>query len=573
MRTDAESVRLQPSRTAREEVRADVRIEEGIHLVGTEGPEDERHAMPHVESADILRELSVCVGEEVTQHDLETCVSLRLAHRVQRHVHEERMSLLRTVFAGGAVALSACASLQEVKGPAEQSTEAHSLLALRGRIIDGTGAAPIEQGVVLAEGERVLCVGTPERCPVPAGATVLDAGGGTILPGLIDLHVHARAHYLPLFLPAGVTSVRDANNSLESVDALLAVAPHRPRVFWSGPMLDGERTVTRRFGAEGVMKPGAGDIRKAFTLEATSAAEARAAVNLLADRGANVIKLYEQLSPEAFAAAVQQAKERKVPTMTDLGIQGTRGLKGAEVDALQALQMGVGSIEHASGFALAYQRMGGDPLRLPLDPARLDTLARAVVDHGAALVPTLTVTRSLAMDDVPSLEGVLMADRLDESFFAQWKGVHEHFGKKGREAPRNDLAMSRELLRRVSALGGLIGAGTDSPAGAYNVPGGGLHEELELLVEAGLTPLQAVQAATGNAGRILGRPDLGTLAPGMVADILIVEGNPAADIRATRGVRTVVLDGKVLPMEELLRQAPPVRPAARGPESAARDGG
>ena len=103
-------------------------------------------------------------------------------------------------------------------------------------------------------------------------------------------------------------------------------------------------------------------------------------------------------------------------------------------------------------------------------------------------------------------------------------------------------------------MGGLIGAGTDAPAGDYNLPGGGLHRELALLVRAGLTPMAALHAATGAAGKILGRPDLGTLRPGSIADVLIVAGNPATDIRATRNVRFVLQAGRVLPIDSLLRQ-------------------
>ncbi|HEV3049555.1 MAG TPA: amidohydrolase family protein, partial [Longimicrobium sp.] len=114
------------------------------------------------------------------------------------------------------------------------------------------------------------------------------------------------------------------------------------------------------------------------------------------------------------------------------------------------------------------------------------------------------------------------------------------------------------LTRRVAALGGRVGAGSDLP-NPYVTPGGALHQELELLVGAGLTPLQAIRAATGGAADILRRDDLGVLAAGRAADVIVVGGNPAADIRATRDVRLVVRGGTVLPMETLLAAAPPVR--------------
>jgi len=100
----------------------------------------------------------------------------------------------------------------------------------------------------------------------------------------------------------------------------------------------------------------------------------------------------------------------------------------------------------------------------------------------------------------------------------------------------------------------VIGAGTDVPAGDYNLPGGGLHRELELLVKAGLTPLAALHAATGAAGQILGLPGLGTLRAGSVADVIIVAGNPATNIRATRNVRYVLQAGRVQPVDSLRAQ-------------------
>jgi len=117
-----------------------------------------------------------------------------------------------------------------------------------------------------------------------------------------------------------------------------------------------------------------------------------------------------------------------------------------------------------------------------------------------------------------------------------------------------DLRLDQALTRRIHELGGVIGAGTDVPAGDYNLPGGGLHRELELLVKAGLTPLAALHAATGAAGQILGLPGLGTLRAGSVADVIIVAGNPATNIRATRNVRYVLQAGRVQPVDSLRAQ-------------------
>lgn len=433
------------------------------------------------------------------------------------------------------------------------NTTSEPALVLRGRVIDGTGALPLEDGVVVIRGDRVACVGLAGACELPTGARALDVGDGTILPGLIDLHVHARPHYLPWFLAAGVTTVRDASNSLAAVEANLATAL-RPRIVWSGPLLDGPRTVMRHFGEDGVLRPTVADITHAFTLEVTTPEEAVAAVDSLTARGASVIKLYEQLPPAVYRAAAERARERGVPVMTDLGMHSTRGLSGAEVDALEALAAGVRSIEHASGYALAYQRMGGDPDRLPLDPALVDSLARATVRAGTAVVPTLSVFYAYS-DSVTAVEALPVGEH-----FARLPAEMRAFFEQGaarrtaasRERSQLGYHLSAAVTRRVRELGGIIGTGSDSPAGVFNIPGAGLHRELELLVREGVPPLAAIHAATGAAGTILGRPELGTIAPGSAADLIIVAGNPAVDVHATRRIRTVIRAGEPLPIDSLI---------------------
>lgn len=439
-----------------------------------------------------------------------------------------------------------CALALLVAGCAAAGPDPEGLLVLRGRIIDGTGAPPIEDGVVIVEGDRIHCAGSRKTCKVPRGAEVVDAGEGTILPGLIDLHTHARPHYLWMFLAAGVTTARDMNNDFDVLESMGRDGPDRVRLLWSGPLVDGPNSVIKRMGGR--------------IMEATSPEAARAAVDTLAAGGVAVVKLYEQIPTAAFLAAAERAAEVGLPTAADLGTQITRGLNGAEVDALQALEAGVGSIEHLSGFALAYQRLGGDPAREPLDPALIDTLARAVVRHDAAVVPTLIVDAGFAAESLDFAEEIPLADKLPEGMAEWWAGMHASLGPATREKAAADFRLSIALLRRIHELGGRIGAGSDTPAGPFDVPGGGLHYELQLLVDqAGLSPLEAIRAATGEAARILERDDLGVIAAGKMADLIIVDGNPAEEIRATRNPRWVVKAGNLLSPEELLAKGAPAR--------------
>ncbi len=248
--------------------------------------------------------------------------------------------------------------------------------------------------------------------------------------------------------------------------------------------------------------------------------------------------------------------------MADLGMVSTRGLSGAEVDLLQAAALGLDSLEHASGAALAYRRLGGDLEAESLDPALIDQMARALLSTDTALIPTLSVFHFTAetqspdpvLTDLPLGDAAgTVRDGLDQ----QWRGVHQHFhaNAESNSKARRDARVGAAVALRLAQLGGRIGAGSDTPAGAYNLPGGGLHLEMELMTRAGLSPLQALSAATGTAADILKRDDIGRIAVGRRADLLIVDGDPSRDIRDTRRLRHIVLDGRAYAPDALKRQA------------------
>ncbi|HEV3050656.1 MAG TPA: amidohydrolase family protein, partial [Longimicrobium sp.] len=282
------------------------------------------------------------------------------------------------------LALGGCAAqaARTVDAAAEPAT------VLRGRLIDGTGAAPVEDGVVVIRGDRIACAGAAAACTVPAGARMIDAEGGTILPGLIDLHAHVwDAGMLSMFLPAGVTTVRDLHNTFENLALLDSITAPRPRLFRAGPLIDGRQSW-----------PGA--------LVTTDVPAAVRAVDTVAAHNVDVVKLYNGLSMEQVAAATAEARRLGKPVTSDL--------LGSRVDALRAMEAGVEGFEHAGGFPQAYRRLGGDPEVFPLDSVRMDSLARAVVRHRAYIVPTLIVAHQYAAETRPSLAGVPLADRVPD---------------------------------------------------------------------------------------------------------------------------------------------------------------
>lgn len=414
--------------------------------------------------------------------------------------------------------------------------------ALRGNVWDGD-AKEATPGMVIVKGDELLYVGASDTAPALPDLPVAEVSG-TILPGLIDLHVHARPHYLPWFLRAGVTALRDANNSL-TVRAHLLAAQGAPRMALSGPLLDGPDSIFKHFGEENLYRPGKDNFQDASACIVTTPQQARDTLQMLAAQGVQHIKLYEQLAPEVYDAAVSAAHSLGLPVMTDMGMRITRGLSGAQVDARQALRAGVTSIEHVSGYALAYQRLGGDLDAPELKEGLLDELADLTVQAGTALVPTLMVFAPLTQcepirdNDLPNAG---IQDSTRASLEAQWQQVHAVM--KDRHLPASDLRLATELIRRVAQREGLIGVGTDTPAGAFNAPGDAVHQELALLVQAGLTPRQALMGATSTAAQIMGRPDLGRLHSGQRADVLIVNGDPLKDIRHIRNISAVIQQGK-----------------------------
>ncbi|GGO29733.1 amidohydrolase family protein [Deinococcus humi] len=416
-------------------------------------------------------------------------------------------------------------------------------LALYGRLLAPATGQVIERGVVLTHEGQIVDVGPVEAVSVPLDARSVALGEATILPGLIDLHVHARPHYTPLSLEAGVTTIRDAAGSLNNVTDLRA-SPSGPRVFAAGPALDAPSSVFGQFG-QGVLGRVGDRDAGAWVLETPS--DAVRAVETLADAGMDVVKLYEQLEVDVYRASACRAEARGLPVMTDLGLLCTRGLDGAQVDALDAIRAGVRSIEHASGYALALTRLGGDPYAEVLDARLVRHLARTTVSAGVALVPTLVTLAGLAGElGHQRWPNAGFANERARSFEPQWAPLRA-LPEGHRRSARADLRLARALVREMLDLGGCVVAGTDSPAAPDTLPGWALHAELDLLVGCGMTPLEAVRAATWAAARVLGGDDLGQLRRGAAADLLVVRGQPDRRLTDLRAVELVMQNGVLQP--------------------------
>lgn len=392
-------------------------------------------------------------------------------------------------------------------------------------LIDGTGRAPVRDAVVVVDGEKIVAAGPRASTKIPAGAATVDVSGKTILPGLWDMHAHLQqVEQGAAYLAAGVTTVRDLGNVLEFVtgvrDTIDAGKGLGPRILVSG-IVDGD-------GA-----------RSLGTVRIKSKADIAPVLDRLKRAGCLEVKLYSSIAPSLVKAIAGEAHRRGMRLV---------GHVPNEMSVLEALSAGYDGVNHISFLF--------DPLFAPGEAEKLSREARnkRILDADLKAPPLSQVIRAFAakkaeLDDTLALFELL--HHTDEENARREPGL----AKMPRElrgtlegvrpeeaAPRGAifdkyLAMLRELHR----AGVPIVAGTD-----ISVPGHSLHRELELYVQAGFTPMEAIQAATIVPARVM-RLDaqVGTVEPGKRADLVLVAGNPLADIRDVRKVAAVVARGKM----------------------------
>lgn len=420
-----------------------------------------------------------------------------------------------------------------------QSASPPDLVIRNARVVHGDGRVT-PRATVVVRGRRIAIVQPGATVGGPPGRREIDAAGRTLLPGLIDAHVHVSDWSLPLFLRYGVTSVRDLNNDPAYVLPLAREdATDRPRVVASGALLDGPGSFWRN------------------AVEVASVGDVRAAVRREIAAGAGVIKVYTRLHPALVAVAVDEARARGITVAAHLG----------KTNALEAAAAGVASLEHLSGIPEA---ASDDPSRLRaahddflggwtaferewprLQPEALDRVARALVQRGVAIVPTLALHEAFSRLGDPDLRrdpalagvprGVLDREWDPADIMGRAKWTPEILADF-----RRALVAEQRFVAAYARLGGRVVAGTDTPQ-QFVVPGWSLHRELQLYVAAGLTPAAAIRSATSDAAALLGIADrAGTIDVGRDADLVLVEGDPLRDIRATTAIRLVVRLGRVV---------------------------
>jgi imidazolonepropionase-like amidohydrolase len=406
-----------------------------------------------------------------------------------------------------------------------------------GAVVDVVAGRVIPDAVVLIRDGSIVSVGSATDVAVPRGATRVELPGRWIVPGFIDAHAHLQPWGLDASLRYGVTTVRDLHDGLPLADTLRARVGKgpTPRLFLAGAMVDAPPTTY----------PDAISIAESDSADAV--------VGALAASGVQWIKGYTHLTPTLLQSLVAAARNDRLPVAVHLGL----------TNAVEAAMLGVSSIEHLSGIPEA----ADDSLALraahrrgffagwtafenawsTMPPAALGAVARDLAATGVILVPTLGLHETFSrLDDSTVYRSPDLA-AVPDSARENWNvaGMIRRAGWEPEDFRRfrDARATQDAFVRTFVAAGGRIATGTDA-SNQLLVPGAGVHLEMELLVHAGLTPLDALRAATLNGAQLLRAEHLGRIRPGAAADLVVLGGNPLAEIRNTRQIVRVMSRGE-----------------------------
>lgn len=422
---------------------------------------------------------------------------------------------------------------------------AQQLVILGGRIIDGSGGPALENGVVVIEGARIKAVGEAGKMSYAPGARVINASGKTILPGLIDSHIHFVEWMPQLFLHYGVTTVYDGGSPPDWVraqkTALKLGKIKGPRMFITGMTLDGPKEKS---------DPTHPTELGGYRLHVNTPQGAREEARKVIAGGADLLKVYEGLSPDLLKAICEEAHRA--------GLE----VHGHSWNARDAALAGMNFIEHVTPVARAtisearlkeLEEKNLRPLEAYMEPERFGDLISLLVKEGVYFNPTLGAHWGMAHRRVQQYSRFAtgLIKNPDLAFVPQdrrqrWT-VDLSATLKPEEREKNKIAYDKieQFTKQLAQAGGKVLAGSDATGTA--VPGLAVHQEMELLVDVGLTPMQAILGATRWAAEFLHKKkDLGTIEAGKLADFLIVNGDPLQDISATQKIEAVVFEGTVV---------------------------
>ena len=408
------------------------------------------------------------------------------------------------------------------------------------RLIDGTGRPARTNTVIEVQGDRVTAIGTVDKRAYPSSIHVINVTGRTIMPSIINAHGH-----LGLVLNGQVNPNAYTSDNIEKeliqyeqygVTSVLSLGLNKDLIY---RLRDEQRsgefpgasvfTAGRGIGVEGGAPPvpvGPDQIYRPHTAD-----EARAAVREMAEHHPDIIKIwvndfygkYPKMKPEIYRAVIDEAHQQHLRVAAHVFYLA---------DAKALVADGVDVLAHSIRDAA-------------VDPELISAMkARRVI-----YIPTLTVDESafIFAEDPSLMQDAFFKDATGPDVVKQFESAL--YGQKVEADPnlpriKAALAMGMENLKTLHDAGVHIAFGTDSGANPARIPGWAEHHELELMVRAGLTPMQAIVAATGGSASVLGSDDRGILTPGKRADFLVLAANPVDDIRNTRRLVSIWHDGK-----------------------------
>src|SRR5829696_3482597 len=424
------------------------------------------------------------------------------------------------------------------------SVDAPSVALAHVRVIDGTGGPALADQTVVISGGKILSVGPAASAKIPEGAKVLDMAGRSVIPGLVLMHEHM---FYPtgrlalfnemgwsfprLYLGCGVTTMRTAGSVEPYTDLNIKrlIDTGRipgPKVHVTGPYLDGKGAFATQFHV------------------LTGPDDARRMVNQWADEGVTSFKAYMYINRAELGAAIEEAHKRGIKVTGHLCAVGFR----------EAASLGIDNLEH--GIVVDTEFVPGKRpdvcppqnetvthlTKLDIDSEPVREMIRDLVARKVAVTSTLAVFEAFLPDRPPLQQRVLDALTPDAR--------SQYLVARARAAERKDspwaAALKKEMQFELAFVraGGRLLAGTDPTGNGGALAGFGSQREVELLVEAGFTPLEAIRIATLNAAEYLGEADsVGTVAPGKLADLVVLRGDPSANINDIEKVELVFKDG------------------------------
>lgn len=397
---------------------------------------------------------------------------------------------------------------------------------------------------IVIEGDRIQAIGA--SVPVPPGSQVVDGEGQFLIPGLIDAHVHVvhlsdRTHvtgeeFLPMFLGTGVTSIRSTGDTIEPQQRIARYVDEHPelcpRIYLASPLIDGDPAFHKDVG-----------------LAITKVELVPKFVEEMQQAGVTTLKMYVGTKREIGQLVIAEGHRR------GLVVTGHLGLYSAQ----DAVADGIDCLEHIWSVLDYIIPRGETRTTCNFDNPRAQELIADIKKRGVAVDPTLVVFRNMVLlgdqqEYIEHPDNVRVPERMKEGW---------HRLLKERQFPPESAELRLEEFRNYQKLTGVlfragvtILAGTDAPEPLVP-PGPSMHQELELLVESGLSPAAAINSATINNARILKQDkNLGSIETGKLADLVLLRNDPLKDIRNTRSISKVIRGGRVLDPDEILQAVP-----------------